>query len=98
MTNIFQTSEKAKSIAEHINIIRQYQQTDSFDRDRAREICKRFNVENPEYSSAISAAAIATNNLTSIDSAPDNVLINNLILQASWTMGEEYLKSFGIQI
>lgn len=98
MTNPFQDTRKAKSIAEHISIIRQYQQIGIFNRDKAREICKKFNVENPEYSSVISAAAIATNNLTSIDTAPDNVLINNLILQASWTMGEEYLKSFGIQI
>ena len=98
MTNPFQNTGKAKSIAEHINIIRQYQQTDCFDRDRAREICKRFNVENPEYSSAISAVAIATNNLTSIDTAPDNVLINNLILQASSTMGEEYLRTIGITV
>lgn len=59
MTNLFQSVEKAKTIAEHINIILKYQQTGIFDRDRAREICKRFNVENPEYSSAISAAAIA---------------------------------------
>ena len=98
MTNPFQDIGKAKSIAEHINIIRQYQQTDCFDRDRAREICKRFNIENPEYSSTISAVAIATNNLTSIDTAPDNILINNLILQASWTMGEEYLRTIGITV
>lgn len=98
MTNVFQTSEKAKSIAEHITIILKYQQIGIFNRDRALEICKRFNVENPEYSSIISAAAIATNNLTSIDTAPDSVLINNLILQASWTMGEEYLKTIGITV
>ncbi len=98
MTNLFQSVEKAKTIAEHINIILKYQQTGIFDRDRTREICKRFNIENPEYSSAISAVAITTNNLTSIDTASDNVLINNLKLQAIWTMGEEYLKTIGITV
>ncbi len=98
MTNVFQNSEKAKSIAEHINIILKYQQTGIFDRYRAREICKRFNIENPEYSSAISTVAITTNNLISIDTASDNVLINNLKLQAVWSMGEEYLKTIGITV
>lgn len=98
MTNIFQTSKEAKSIVEHINIILQYQQKGIFNRDRAREICKTFNTENPEYNSTISAISITTNNLTSIDAAPDNVLINNLKLQVSWAMGEEYLKSFGISV
>lgn len=98
MTNPFQDTRKAKSIAEHIYIIRQYQRTGIFNRDRAREICKKFNIENPEYNSVISAAAITTNNLTSIDTASDNVLINNLKLQAVWAMGEEYLKTIGITV
>jgi hypothetical protein len=98
MTNPFQNTEKAKSIAEHISIIRQYQQIGIFNRDKAREICKRFNAENPEYNSTISVAAKITNSLTSIDFLADKELINNLKYQVIWIMGEDYLKSYGIEI
>ena len=98
MTNPFQNTEKAKSIAEHISIIRQYQQLGIFNRDKAREICKRFNAENPEYNSTISVAAKITKSLTSIDFLTDKELIDNLKYQIVWTMGEEYLKSCEIEI
>ena len=43
MQNPFQTVEKAKSIAEHISIIREYQQRGLLDRTKALEIYKKFN-------------------------------------------------------
>lgn len=40
MQNPFQTVEKTKSVAEHISIIRDYQQTGLFDRGKAQEVYK----------------------------------------------------------
>ncbi len=60
MQNPFQTVEKAKSIAEHISIIRDYQQTGLFDRPKALEIYKKFNLENADYCVLMNTTAVAT--------------------------------------
>ena len=98
MTNVFQTSEKAKSIAEHMSIILEYQNTGLFDRERATDIYKKFNAEHPDYNLALNVTAVASNTLTKIDYLPNNTLIYNLKLQAEWALGKEYLKSFGITV
>lgn len=48
MQNPFQTVEKAKSIAEHISLIREYQQSGLLDRTKALEIYKKFNFEHED--------------------------------------------------
>lgn len=60
MHNPFQTVEKVKSIAEHISIIRDYQQTGLFDRPKALEIYKKFNLENADYCVLMNTTAVAT--------------------------------------
>ena len=74
MHSPFQTVEKAKSIAEHISIIRDYQQTGLFDRPKALEIYKKFNLENADYCVLMNATAAATNSSIQIDSAGDKFL------------------------
>lgn len=97
MQNPFQDIKSKKSIAEHISIIREYQQTSSFDREKAIKIYKSFNLEHLEYNCTINAVTKIANNHITIDNAPDDVLIDNLKLQAKWAVGEDYLKSFGIR-
>ncbi len=60
MHNPFQTVEKAKSIAEHISIIRDYQQMGLFDRPKALEIYKKFNREHADYCVLMNTTAVAT--------------------------------------
>lgn len=98
MHNPFQTVEKAKSIAEHISIIRDYQQTGLFDRPKALEIYKKFNLENADYCVLMNTTAAATNSSIQIDSASDQILVDNLISQALWAVGKEVLASMGITI
>ena len=98
MQNPFQTVEKAKSIAEHISIIRDYQQTGLFDRPKALEIYKKFNLENADYCVLMNTTAAATNSSIQIDSASDQILVDNLISQALWAVGKESLLSMGIII
>ena len=98
MQNPFQTVEKAKSIAEHISIIRDYQQTGLFDRPKALEIYKKFNLENADYCVLMNTTAAATNSSIQIDSASDQILVDNLISQALWAVGKEVLASVGIII
>lgn len=73
MQNPFQTVEKAKSIAEHISIIRDYQQTGLFDRPKALEIYKKFNFEHDDYCVLMNTTAAATNSSIQIDSASDKI-------------------------
>lgn len=98
MHNPFQTVGKAKSIAEHISIIRDYQQTGLFDRPKALEIYKKFNLENADYCVLMNTTAAATNSSIQIDSASDQILVDNLISQALWAVGKEVLASMGITI
>lgn len=98
MQNPFQVVEKAKSIAEHISIIRDYQQTGLFDRPKALEIYKKFNLENADYCVLMNTRATATNSSIQIDSASDQILVDNLISQALWAGGKEVLASVGIII
>lgn len=98
MHNPFQTVEKAKSIAEHISIIRDYQQTGLFDRPKALEIYKKFNLENADYCVLMNTTAAATNSSIQMDSASDQILVDNLISQALWAVGKEVLASVGITI
>ena len=39
-----------------------------------------------------------TNSLIQIDSAPDDVVVENLKKQVLWAMGEEYLRNSGVKI
>ena len=94
----FQTVEKANSIAEHISIIRDYQQTGLFDRPKALEIYKKFNLENADYCVLMNTTAAATNSSIQIDSASDKILVENLKSQALWAVGKEVLASMGIII
>ena len=98
MHNPFQTVEKAKSIAEHISIIRDYQQTGLFDRPKALEIYKKFNLENADYCVLMNTTAAATNSSIQIDSASDKILVENLKRQALWAIGKDSLTSMGIII
>ena len=98
MQNPFQTVEKTKSIAEHISIIREYQQSGLLDRTKALEIYKKFNFEHEDYCTLMNATATATNSGIQIDSASDQILVDNLKRQALWAVGEEFLKGMGIII
>lgn len=98
MQNPFQTVEKAKSIAEHISIIREYQQRGLLDRTKALEIYKKFNFEHEDYCTLINATAAATNSSIQIDSAGDQILVANLKRQALWAVGEEFLIEMGVII
>ena len=60
MQNPFQTVEKAKSIAEHISIIRDYQQTGLLDKTKAIEVYRKFNYEHQDYYAAMNTTAVAT--------------------------------------
>ena len=95
MQNPFQTVEKAKSIAEHISIIREYQQRGLLDRTKALEIYKKFNFEHEDYCTLMNATAAATNSSIQIDSASDQILVDNLKRQALWAVGEESLIEMG---
>lgn len=96
MQNPFQTGEKTKSIAEHISIIREYQQRGLLDRTNALKIYKKFNFEHEDYCTLMNATAAATNSNIQIDSAGDQILVDNLKRQALWAVGEEFLKGMGI--
>ena len=98
MQNPFQTVEKTKSIAEHISIIREYQQMGLLDRTKALEIYKKFNFEPEDYCTLMNATATATNSSIQIDSAGDQILVANLKRQVLWAVGEEFLKGIGIII
>ena len=95
MQNPFQTVEKAKSIAEHISLIREYQQSGLLDRTKALEIYKKFNFEHEDYCTLMNATAVATNSSIQIDSAGDQILVDNLKRQALWAVGEESLIEMG---
>ena len=98
MQNPFLTVEKAKSIAEHISIIREYQQRGLLDRTKALEIYKNFNFEHEDYCTLMNATAAATNSSIQIDSAGDQILVDNLKRQALWAVGEESLIEMGVII
>lgn len=98
MQNPFQTVEKAKSIAEHISLIREYQQSGLLDRTKALEIYKKFNFEHEDYCTLMNATAAATNSSIQIDSASDQILVDNLKRQALWAVGEESLIEMGVII
>ena len=98
MQNPFQAVEKTKSIAEHISVIREYQQRGLLDRTEAIEIYKKFNFEHEDYCTLMNATATATNSSIQIDSAGDQILVANLKRQALWAVGEEFLKDIGIII
>lgn len=83
MRNPFQTVEKAKSIAEHVSIIHDYQQTGLFDRPKALEVYKKFNFEHADYCVLMNTAAAATNSSIQIDSSDNKNLVDNLITQTS---------------
>ncbi|MDD7417714.1 MAG: hypothetical protein SPI86_03800 [Treponemataceae bacterium] len=87
MQNPFQTGEKTKSIAEHISIIREYQQRGLLDRTKALEVYKKFNFEHVDYCTLMNATAAATNSSIQIDSARDQILVDNLKRQALWAVG-----------
>ena len=46
----------------------------------------------------MNATAAATNSSIQIDSASDQILVDNLKRQALWAVGEEFLKGMGIII
>lgn len=95
MQNPFQTVEKTKSITEHISIIREYQQSGLLDRTKALEIYKKFNFEHEDYCTLMNTTAAATNSSIQIDSASDQILVDNLKRQALWAVGEESLIEMG---
>lgn len=98
MQNPFQTVEKAKSIAEHVSIIHDYQQTGLFNRIKALEVYKKFNLGHTDYCVLMNTRAAATNSIIQIDSASDKSLVENLKEQALWAVGKESLLSMGITI
>ena len=98
MHNPFQTVEKTKSVAEHISIIRIYQQTGLLDKAKAIEVYRKFNYEHQDYYAAMNATAIITNSRIQIDSSDNKILVDNLISQALWAVGKESLLSMGIII
>ena len=98
MQNPFQTVEKAKSIADHVSIICEYQKTGLFDRGKALKVYKKFNREHADYCVLMNTRAAATNSSIQIDSASDKSLVENLKGQALWAVGKESLLSMGIII
>lgn len=98
MHNPFQTVEKAKSIANHVSIICEYQKTGLFDRGKALEVYKKFNREHADYCVLMNTMATATNSSIQIDSSDNKILVDNLISQALWAVGKESLLSMGIII
>ncbi|MBO5606519.1 MAG: hypothetical protein J5930_01345 [Treponema sp.] len=98
MQNPFQTVEKAKSISEHISVIREYQQRGLLDRTKALEIYKKFNFEHDDYCILMNATAAATNSGIQIDSASNQILVDNLKRQALCAVGEESLIEMGVII
>ena len=98
MQGILHNIDKTKSIAEHIPIILKYQQTGLFDRAKALEVYKAFNLTHADYNILMNETAVATNSLIQIDSAPNEIIVENLKRQALWTVGVEYLKNIGIKI
>lgn len=98
MQNPFQTVEKAKSVAEHVSIIRIYQQTGLLDKAKAIEVYRKFNYEHQDYYAAMNTAAATTNSSIQIDSSDNKILVDNLISQALWAVGKEVLASVGIII
>jgi hypothetical protein len=98
MQNPFQTAEKAKSIAEHVSIIRIYQQTGLLDKAKAIEVYRKFNYKHQDYYAAMNATAIITNSRIQIDSSDNKNLVDNLISQALWAVGKEVLASMGVII
>lgn len=97
MQDILQTIERQKAIAEHISIILNYQYTNLLDREKAIEIYKKFNLTHADYNIMMNTEAAVTNSLIQIDSATDEVIVDNLKKQALWAMGEEYLINLGIK-
>lgn len=98
MQEIFQNIDKTKSIAEHISIILKYQQTGVFDRSKALEVYKSFNLTHADYNILMNETAAATNSLIQIDSVPDEIVVENLKRQTLWTVGADYLKNIGITL
>ena len=98
MQNLFQTAEKTKSVAEHVSIIRIYQQTGLLDKAKAIEVYRKFNYEHQDYYAAMNTTAAATNSSIQIDSASDKILVENLKRQALWAVGKDPLTSIGIII
>lgn len=98
MHNPFQTAKKTNSVAEHVSIIRIYQQTGLLDKAKAIEVYRKFNYEHKDYYAAMNTTAAATNSSIQIDSASDQILVDNLISQALWAVGKESLLSMGIII
>ena len=98
MQEIFQNIDKTKSIAEHISIILKYQQTGLFDRAKALEVYKSFNLIHSDYNIFMNETAAATNSLILIDSATDEIIVENLTRQALWAVGADYLKNIGIPL
>jgi len=98
MQNFFQSIEGKKSIAEHVSIILSYQHTGLLDRKKAIEVYKTFNFTHADYNTLMNTTATVTNSLIQIDSAPDDVVVENLKKQALWAMEEEYLRNSGIKI
>lgn len=97
MQEIFQNIDKTKSIGEHISIILKYQQTRMFDRAKALEVYKSFNLTHTDYNILMNETAVATNTLIQIDSVPNAIIIENLKQQALWAVGEEFLNNIGIK-
>ena len=98
MREIFQNIDKTKSMAEHILIILKYQQTGLFDRAKALEVYKSFNLTHEDYNIFMNETAAATNSLIQIDSATDEIIVENLKRQALWAVGADYLKNIGIPL
>ena len=98
MQNFFQSIEGKKSIAEHVSIILSYQHTRLLDRKKAIEVYKTFNFTHADYNTLMNTTATVTNSLIQIDSAPDDVVVENLKKQVLWAIGEEYLRNSGIKI
>jgi hypothetical protein len=96
MQEILQNIDKTKSIAEHILIILKYQQTGLFDRAKALEVYKSFNLIHSDYNILMNETAAATNSRIQIDSATDEIIVENLKRQAVWSVGADYLKNIGI--
>lgn len=98
MKAIFQNIDKTKSIVEHISIILKYKQTGLFDRVKALEVYKSFNITHEDYNIFMNETAAATNSLIQIDSVTDEIIVENLKRQALWAVGEEYLEHIGIKV
>lgn len=93
MQELLRNIDKTKSITEHISIILKYQQTGIFDRAKAIEVYKSFNLTHTDYNILMNETAVATNSRIQIDSAPNSVIIGNLKQQALWALGAEYLEN-----